>query len=98
MRQKCSLLGIKREVQFVRDKKSSTPILISSLQADRYLRQCCVGYLAYMLTESKKLESVAGISIVEEFPEVFLDELPRMPPSWDIDFTIDLLPGTAHIS
>jgi len=33
-----------------------------------------------------------------EFPDVFLDDLPGMPPDRDIEFVIDLLPGTAPIS
>ena len=33
-----------------------------------------------------------------EFPDVFLDDLPGMPPDRDIEFVIDLLPGTTPIS
>jgi hypothetical protein len=33
--------------------------------------------------------------VVDEFPHVFLDDLPGMPPDRDIEFIIELLPGTA---
>jgi hypothetical protein len=33
-----------------------------------------------------------------EYLEVFLEELPGMPPNRDIEFSIELLPGTAPIS
>ena len=33
-----------------------------------------------------------------EFPDVFPDDLPGMPPDRDIEFVIYLLPGTAPIS
>jgi len=33
-----------------------------------------------------------------EFSDVFPDDLPGMPPDRDIEFVIDLLPGTAPIS
>ena len=33
--------------------------------------------------------------VVDEFPDVFPDELPGMPPDRDIEFIIELLPGTA---
>ena len=36
--------------------------------------------------------------VVEEFPDVFPDDLPGMPPDCDIEFIIDLLPGTAPIA
>jgi hypothetical protein len=39
-----------------------------------------------------------GIRVVSEFPDVFPDDLPGMPPDHDIEFSIDLLPGTAPIS
>jgi hypothetical protein len=36
--------------------------------------------------------------VVREFPNVFLEELPRMPPDREVEFVIDLLPRTAPIS
>ena len=36
--------------------------------------------------------------MVREFPDVFLEELPRMPPDREVEFVIDLLPRTAPIS
>ena len=32
--------------------------------------------------------------MVKDFPDVFPEELPGMPPDRDIEFLIDLLPGT----
>jgi hypothetical protein len=45
--------------------------------------------------EGIKLE---GISIVCEYPDVFPDDLPGMPPDRDIEFVIELQPVTAPIS
>jgi hypothetical protein len=39
-----------------------------------------------------------NIRVVRDFPDVFPKELPRMPPDWEVEFVIDLLPGTAPIS
>jgi hypothetical protein len=38
------------------------------------------------------------IRVVREYPDVFLEELPGMPPDRDIEFVIELLPGTQPIS
>jgi hypothetical protein len=38
------------------------------------------------------------IGIVREYPDVFPEELPGMPPDHDIEFMIKLLPGTPPIS
>ena len=39
-----------------------------------------------------------GIRVVFEFPDVFPDDLPGMLPERDIEFSFDLLPGTAPIA
>jgi hypothetical protein len=38
------------------------------------------------------------IRVVREFPGVFPEELPGMPPDREVEFVIDLLPRTAPIS
>ena len=45
--------------------------------------------------EAKSLEEV---QVVNEYPDVFLEELPGMPPDRDVEFVIDLVPGTAPIA
>jgi hypothetical protein len=35
---------------------------------------------------------------VQEFPEVFLDDITDLPPEREVEFAIDLVPGTSHIS
>jgi hypothetical protein len=42
--------------------------------------------------------SLDDIGIVREYPDVFPKELPGMPPDRDIEFMIELLPGTPPIS
>jgi hypothetical protein len=42
--------------------------------------------------------SLNKIGIVREYPDVFPEELPGMPPDRDIEFMIELLPGTPPIS
>jgi hypothetical protein len=37
------------------------------------------------------------VPVVSEFPDVFLKKLPGMPPDRDIEFVIELMPGTAPI-
>jgi hypothetical protein len=39
-------------------------------------------------------KSVEEVPVVCEYPDVFLEELPGMPPDRDVEFVIDLLPGT----
>jgi hypothetical protein len=43
-------------------------------------------------------KTLADIPVVSEFPNVFPDDLPGLPPDQDVEFKIELLPGTAPIS
>ena len=41
---------------------------------------------------------LASIPVVCEFPYVFSEDLPRLPSDRDVEFSIELEPGTAPIS
>jgi hypothetical protein len=47
---------------------------------------------------SLKEAKLEDIPVVNKFMDVFPQELPGMPPDREIEFTIDLKPGTASIS
>jgi hypothetical protein len=42
--------------------------------------------------------SLNEVRVAQEYPEVFPEDLPGMPPDCDIEFIIELLPGTPPIS
>jgi hypothetical protein len=50
-----------------------------------------------MLNEAKAI-ALEDIRVVQEYPDVFPEELLAMPPDRDIEFVIELLPGTSAIS
>ena len=43
-------------------------------------------------------KSLEGVPVVNEYPDVFSEELPGMPPDRDIEFVIELIPGTSPIA
>ncbi|GJW51104.1 hypothetical protein Tco_0092455, partial [Tanacetum coccineum] len=45
--------------------------------------------------DEKRLED---IPVVREFPKVFLDDLPGLPPVRQVEFQIDLIPGAAPVA
>ena len=47
---------------------------------------------------SMKEVRIEDIPVVREFQDVFPAELPGMPPDREIEFTIDLIPGTSPIA
>ena len=44
------------------------------------------------------LPDLEDIPVLHDFPDVFLEELPGIPPDRDVEFVIDLILGTAPIS
>src|SRR4051812_38000531 len=44
------------------------------------------------------LPDLEDIPVVHDFPDVFPEELPGMPPDRCVEFIVDLIPGTAPIS
>ena len=47
---------------------------------------------------SMEVKSLEGVPVVNEYPDVFPEELPGMPPDRDIEFVIELIPGTSPIA
>jgi len=43
-------------------------------------------------------EKISVILVVEKYVDVFPDEIPELPPSRDVDFSIDLIPGAGPVS
>jgi hypothetical protein len=44
------------------------------------------------------MKEIRDIPVVCEFPNVFQDDLPGLPPERDVKFVIELKPSTAPIS
>jgi hypothetical protein len=44
------------------------------------------------------IPEIQDIPVVCEFPDVFLEDLPGLPPERDVEFVIELKPGTAPVS
>jgi len=60
-------------------------------------RSTCFMVVAH--TEKKSTEEhIRRIPVVDEYADVFRDEIPELPQSRDINFSIDLIPGASPLS
>nr|XP_048323107.1 uncharacterized protein K02A2.6-like [Ziziphus jujuba var. spinosa] len=76
-----------------------TPIgLISTIYTRRLLHKGCKGYLAYVVDTRIIEVRLEDVPVVKDFPDVFPDDLPGLPSEQEIDFPIELVPGTASVS
>ncbi|WMV29708.1 hypothetical protein MTR67_023093 [Solanum verrucosum] len=71
--------------------------IISSIRTRKLAGNGCLAYLADIRDVEVECPSIESIHVVSKFREVFPTDLPRMPPDRDIDFCIDLEPGTRPI-
>ncbi|GJZ27516.1 putative reverse transcriptase domain-containing protein [Tanacetum coccineum] len=76
--------------------------IISYTKAQEYLSKGCVVFLAHITTKEAKDKSegkrLEDVPIVKDFPEVFLEDLPGIPPARQVEFQIDLVPGAAPVA
>ncbi|WMV44912.1 hypothetical protein MTR67_038297, partial [Solanum verrucosum] len=72
--------------------------IISSIRARKLVGQGCLAYLAHIRDVEVESPFIESIPVVSEFRDVFPTDLPGMPPNRDINFCIDLEPGTCPIS
>ena len=85
-------------VVFQGERKMIHSCLISAMSAFKMIRKGCEAYLAHVVDTNTSPTKLENIPIVREFPDVFPDDLPGMPPDRDIEFTIETIPGTIPIS
>ena len=80
------------------DTSSVPQNLISAITARKMLRKGCQGYLALVRDTTAEKTSISDVPVACEFPDVFPDELPGLPPHREIEFRIDMVSDTALIS
>ncbi|GKE50220.1 hypothetical protein Tco_1481478 [Tanacetum coccineum] len=85
------------------DRGNKTCLNINSCtKTQKYLLKGCPIFLAHVTTkktedksEGKRFEDVP---IIQDFPEVFPEDLPGLPLTRQVGFHIDLIPGAAPVA
>ncbi|GKD45911.1 putative reverse transcriptase domain-containing protein, partial [Tanacetum coccineum] len=79
--------------------KKSKLSIISCTKTQKYIKKGCLTFLAQVTkkeTEDKSEEKrLKDVPIVWDFPEVFPEDFPGLPPTLQVEFQIDLVPGAA---
>ena len=72
------------------------------ISAQKAIREVEVGATCFMIVAQGEKKSttqqIRSIPVVDEYVDVFLDEIPELPPSRDVDFSIDLILGAGPVS
>ncbi|XP_038880402.1 uncharacterized protein LOC120072053 [Benincasa hispida] len=87
-----------QDVILVGSKRLTVGSMISAVKAKKLLSKGCKAYWAHVVIAHEKKLKPEDVLVVNEFLDVFLEELSRLPPDRELEFTIDLIPGTTLIS
>jgi hypothetical protein len=77
---------------------SKRSVVLTSQEGERFEFVATLPSVADCAVNQLKSNLMEDIRVVCEYPDVFPDDLLGMPPERDIEFIIDLLPGTAPIA
>ncbi|XP_054821797.1 zinc finger BED domain-containing protein RICESLEEPER 2-like [Prosopis cineraria] len=72
--------------------------LLLVVQVEKLMQQGCMAYMVFFSMHGVYNRSIDKIGVVNEFPEVFTDDISSLPPKRELEFTIDIVPGTKLIS
>ncbi|XP_022024218.1 uncharacterized protein LOC110924524 [Helianthus annuus] len=72
--------------------------LMSCVQASKCLRKEYFVFLAHIVKTKDEKKTVKDVPAICDFPNVFPDDFPSLPPTRDINFGIDLIPGATPVA
>ncbi|GKC27640.1 putative reverse transcriptase domain-containing protein [Tanacetum coccineum] len=82
-------------------KNESRLEVISSIRTQKYIDQGCQVFLIQMMNEEETKipkRRIEDVPVVRDFPEVFPEELSGLPPTRQVEFHIELIPGAAPVA
>ncbi|KAI3690328.1 hypothetical protein L2E82_48308 [Cichorium intybus] len=82
------------------ERRNQGAIFCSTARARRHFQHGGSGFVAYVLDarEKKPQQKADDVPVVRDFPDVYLEDLPGVPPERQVEFKIDLTPSTAPIA
>jgi len=88
----------RKTVRFSSAEEEGETEFLTTKQLKQLMRD---GIQMFSLIASLSIENqevIDKLQVVCEFPEVFPDEIPDVPPEREVEFSIDLIPGTKPVS
>nr|GEV46267.1 hypothetical protein [Tanacetum cinerariifolium] len=72
--------------------------VISCIKARKYIERGSQLFLAQVTETEPAKKQLQDVPMICNFPEVFLDDLPGLPPPRQVEFKIELIPGAAPVA
>ncbi|GKD23896.1 putative nucleotidyltransferase, ribonuclease H [Tanacetum coccineum] len=92
-------IPINGETLIIRGDRSKTRLnLISCIKTERYISRGCQVFMIQVMEKKSDEKKLEDIPVVKEFPDVFPEDLPGLPPVRHVEFQIDLIPIAAPVA
>ncbi|GJS67779.1 hypothetical protein Tco_0682344 [Tanacetum coccineum] len=80
------------------DRQGEMGEVISCIKARKYIERGSQLFLAQVTEKEPSKKQLQDVPVIRNFPEVFPDDLPGLPPSRQVEFRIELVPGAAPVA
>nr|GEZ04223.1 hypothetical protein [Tanacetum cinerariifolium] len=80
------------------DSSVSRLKVISCIKARKYIERGSQLLIAQVTEKEPSKKQLQDVTVICNFPEVFPDDLPGLPPPRQVEFKIELIPGTALVA
>ncbi|GKA23067.1 putative reverse transcriptase domain-containing protein [Tanacetum coccineum] len=80
------------------DRGTSRLKIISCIKASKYIERGHQLFVAHVTEKEPKEKRLEDVPVIRDFPEVFPDDLPGLPPPRQVEFKIELVPGAAPVA
>ncbi|GJS64665.1 putative reverse transcriptase domain-containing protein [Tanacetum coccineum] len=80
------------------NRNNSRLKIVSCIKTQKYIKKGCELFLAQVTEQESKEKRLEDVPVIQDFPEVFPEELPGLSPPRQVEFRIDLIPGAAPVA
>ncbi|GJR28887.1 putative reverse transcriptase domain-containing protein [Tanacetum coccineum] len=77
---------------------TSYEVELADGRANKYIERGHRLFVAHVTEKEPKEKRLEDVPMIQDFPEVFPEDLPRIPPPRQVEFKIELLPGAAPVA
>nr|GEW68726.1 putative reverse transcriptase domain-containing protein [Tanacetum cinerariifolium] len=80
------------------DRGASRLKVISCIKARKFIKRGSHLFVAHVTEKEPQEKRIEDVPVIQDFPEVFPDDLSGLPPPWQVEFQIDLVPGATPVA
>nr|GEV30326.1 putative reverse transcriptase domain-containing protein [Tanacetum cinerariifolium] len=80
------------------DRDASRLKVISCIKARKFIKRGSQLFVAHVAEKEPQEKRLEDVPVIQDFPEVFPDDLPGLPSPQKVEFRIDLIPGAAPVA